>query len=134
MGLSMKKKIRSLLLICLLPLAAFLLSGCVAVAVGGAAAVGTSYALGDLTVPILASPEELQEAIKRGGRDEGLQYIKGSGDETSGEYIFRNAEDRKVTVSYQPKSPVYLEMSIRVGTFGDEPISISLKEAIEKHL
>jgi hypothetical protein len=134
MCFTMKKKFRLLILACLLPFVAFSLSGCVAVVAGGAAAVGTSYALGDLTVPVLESPEELQEAIKRGGRDQGLQYIKGAGDETSGEYIFRNAEDRKVTVSYRRKSPVYLEMSIRVGTFGDEPISISLKEAIEKHL
>lgn len=133
----MKNKTRSFLLACLLPVSVISLtslSGCVAVVAGGAAAGGTAYALGDVSVPVQASPAELEKAIEQGGKDLGLRYIKGAGDETAGEYLFRNAEDRKVTVKYRRKSPVYLEMSIRVGTFGDEAIQISLKEAILKRL
>jgi hypothetical protein len=131
----MIRKIHSLLWACLLlPAMALFFSGCVAVVAGGAAAGGTAYALGDLTVPVDASPQALERAIERGGQDLGLRYISGSGDETAGEYLFRNAQDRKVTVKYSRMSPVYLEMSIRVGTFGDEQISMSLKESIEKYL
>jgi hypothetical protein len=134
----MKNKVCSCLLACLLPISvvafAFSLSGCVAVVAGGAAAGATAYTLGDLSVPVQASPAELARAIELGGKDIGLSFISGAGDETAGEYLFRNAEDRRITVKYRRKSPVYLEMSIRVGTFGDEPVAMSLNEAIQKRL
>ncbi|TVP75427.1 MAG: DUF3568 family protein [Puniceicoccaceae bacterium] len=130
----MKITMRSLLLALLLPFSALFLTGCIAVVAGGVAAGGTAYVLGDLTTPVQATPEQLEQAIQKGGRDMGLQYIRGAGDETAGEYRFRNAEDRRITVKYSRKSPVFLEMSIRVGTFGDEAISRSLEEAILKHL
>ncbi|HBR95130.1 MAG TPA: hypothetical protein DEA90_13295, partial [Opitutae bacterium] len=57
-----------------------------------------------------------------------------SGDQTAGKYLFRNASDQKITVSYRTKSPVYYEMSIRVGTFGDEAIASSLSQSIQKYL
>jgi hypothetical protein len=109
-------------------------SGCVAIVAGGAAAGGTAYVLGDLSVPVQASSEQLERAIKRGAQDLGLQFINGSGDTTAGKYVFRNADDQKITVSYKTKSPVYYEMSIRVGTFGDEAISMQLNQAIQKRL
>ncbi|MBT62603.1 DUF3568 family protein [Coraliomargarita sp. SDUM461003] len=114
--------------------ASFQFSGCVAIVAGGAAAGGTAYALGDLTVAVDASSEQLEQAIRNGARDLGLQFINGSGDQTAGKYLFRNASDQKITVSYRTKSPVYYEMSIRVGTFGDEAIASSLSQSIQKYL
>ena len=132
--LAMNKLIRAGFVSTLLVGATFQFSGCVAIMAGGAAAGGTAYVLGDLTVAVDASSEQLQLAIKSGARDLGLQFINGSGDQTTGKYLFRNASDQKITVSYRTKSPVYYEMSIRVGTFGDEAIASSLNQAIQKHL
>ncbi|MDQ8193098.1 DUF3568 family protein [Coraliomargarita sp. SDUM461004] len=130
----MNKLIRVGVVSVLLVGATFQFSGCVAVVAGGAAAGGTAYVLGDLQVPVDASAQELEQAIKRGGQDLGLQYINGSGDQTAGKYLFRNAGDEKITVSYRTKSPVFYEMSIRVGTFGDSSVAASLNQAIQKHL
>lgn len=132
----MKKLIRISFVFVLILGANFQFSGCVAIVAGGAAAAvgGTAYVMGDLQVPVEARPEQLERAIKAGGRDFGLQFINGSGGSVSGKYLFRDAADHKITVSYRTKSPVYYEMSIRVGTFGDEAISYRLNQAIQKHL
>lgn len=130
----MKNVIRVSFLSFLLLGSAACFTGCVAIVAGGAAAGGTAYALGDLSVPVEATPAQLERAIKQGGRDLGLQFISGSGDSTAGSYLFRNAEDKKITVKYSTKSAVYYDMSIRVGNLGDEAISIQLQNAILKHL
>lgn len=101
---------------------------------GGAASGGTVYVLGDLSVLVEATPAQLERAIKQGGRDLGLQFINGSGDSTAGSYLFRNSEDKKITVKYSRKSAVYYDMSIRVGYLGAEAISIQLQNAILKDL
>ncbi|MGZ0654060.1 DUF3568 family protein [Coraliomargarita sp. W4R72] len=131
----MNKLVRASFVSALVLGATFQFSGCVAIVAGGAAAAGgTAYALGDLQVLADGTPEELERAIKLGGQELGLQFINGSGDQTEGQFLFRNASDQKITVSYRVKSPVYYEMSIRVGTFGDEAIASRLNQAIQKHL
>ena len=132
----MKQSLNIMCKMLLLLVASAHFTGCVAIVagVGGAAIGGTAYAMGDLAVLVDASPEHLERAIKKGGRDMDLQYIHGSGDVRSGSYLFRDTNDQKITVTDKTMSPVYYELSIRVGTFGDEAMSQSLNQAIQKHL
>ncbi|WPJ97361.1 DUF3568 family protein [Coraliomargarita algicola] len=130
----MNRLVRLSLLSALFVGATFQFSGCVAIVAGGAAAGSTAYVLGDLQVLAEGTPEQLERAIKLGGQELGLQFINGSGDQTAGKYLFRNAADQKITVSYAVKSPVYYELSIRVGTFGDEEVASRLNQAIQKYL
>lgn len=85
-------------------------------------------------MPVQGTPAQLERAIKQGGQDLGLRFISGSGDSTAGSYLFRNVEDKKIAVKYAMKSAVYYDMSIRVGSLGDEAISIELQNAILKYL
>lgn len=109
-------------------------TGCVAVVAGGAAMGGAVYVMGDLTVPVMATPEQLEQAIKKGAQDLGLKFISGYGNASEGSYLFRNVGDDKITVRYKPKSPVYYNMSIRFGTFGNEEVSARLNQKIQKYL
>lgn len=131
----MNKLVRTSFVSALLVGAAFQFSGCVAIVAGGAAAAGgTAYVMGDYQALAAGTPAQLERAIKLGGQELGLQFINGSGDQTAGKYLFRNAEDQKITVSYGIKSPVYYNMSIRVGTFGDDALASRLNLAIQKYL
>lgn len=110
------------------------LTGCVAIVAGGAAAAGTAYALGDLEFHVDATAKQVGAAIIAGGRDVRLSYISGAGDELTGKYLFRTADDQKVTVSYKRKSDIFITVSIRVGNLGDEALSRQISKAIQQRL
>lgn len=124
------------LLILSLTIATFgsLSTGCVAIVAGGAAAAGTAYALGDLEFYVDAPARQVGAAIIAGGRDVGLSYISGAGDELTGKYLFRTADDQKVTITYKRKSDIFITVSIRVGNLGDEVLSRRISKAIQQRL
>jgi hypothetical protein len=136
--LCMKQLIAKGLLVSALCGASLQFSGCVAVVAGGAAvaaAGGTAYVMGDLKVTVIdVSASQLRSAISAAGGDLGLRAISGGGDELTGEYLFRNADDEKITVKYQARESGLTDLRIRVGTFGDEYMSQLVNQAIQRHL
>ena len=106
-------------------------SGCVT---DGGAASGTAYALGDLKVHVKDSPQNLQTAIVKGGRDLGLVSVSGAGDATAGKYVFRNVRGDSIVVTYKRTTMTVCEMSIRVGRLGDEGLSRQVNRAIQRYL
>ena len=129
----MMKAIISLFCSVLLAFSAFHTTGCVAVVAGGAVG-GTAYLLGDLTVELETTPKHLREAVLGAGEELGLRKESGSGDELAGKYVFRNAKDEKITVSYEAQTASFITMKIRVGTFGDEAQSLRISDAIKQQL
>lgn len=127
------QKAHALVLVLLAP---FLVaaSGCIALAAGGAAAGGTAYVMGELKVPVEASPERLQSAIRAAGEDLSLRKIQESADGLSGKFVYRTGDDRKITIRYEEEGKDMLEMKIRVGTFGDQSMSMRINDAIQGHL
>lgn len=131
----MKNKLFSVLSLAgMFTMLALFSSGCVAVVAGGAGAGGAAYAMGDLKTQMKASPQQVQSAIVGAGEALGLHSISRSGDELDGKYIFRTASDKKVTISYEVIGDGLVETQIRVGTFGDESLSLRIKDAIEQRL
>lgn len=128
---------RKRLLVCLLvPVLSFItlsFSGCIAVVAGGAVG-GTAFVLGDLEVDVDGSPEEVRAAIVAAGKDLKLKAISGNGDELNGSYVFRTAQDDKVSVKYEAITDTFVKLNIRVGNFGDESLSNRINQAIQKHL
>lgn len=112
---------------------ALISSGCIAV-VAGSAVGGTAFVLGDLEVYVDGSPKEVRSAIVAAGKDLKLRSISGTGDELNGLYIFRTAQDDKVTIKYEVISDSLVKLNIRVGNFGDESLSHRINQAIQKHL
>lgn len=132
--MKISKTVGSVVCACVIAVLSLQTSGCVVLLAGGAAAGGTAYVMGELKVSVSASSEQLQSAIVKAGRELGLIAVSGAGDAMVGKYVFRNAKDDKIVVTYEMTGTALAELHIRVGNFGDEVLSRQLEQAIRKHL
>ncbi|GAB4270486.1 MAG TPA: hypothetical protein DIU37_04200 [Opitutae bacterium] len=131
----MKKSYPKLLVVALMSFAsAFFMAGCTALLVGGAAAGTVAYVNGELKKTEDGTVKDLADATSDAFKNLGYKQISSNYDKTSGELIARTSTDDKVTVKLTKKTKDTTEVSIRVGTFGDQDISLSVLEAIEKEL
>jgi len=112
-------------------------SGCVLVALGvgaGAGAAGVAYSKGKLEGIVRANPKEVQNATDVAfGR---LSISRISVTQANGQYIVvgRTNTDTKVTVEIAGREEGVSSVSVRVGVFGDEPLSRRIYEEIKKSL
>ena len=126
----MKNIISSVLLLTFLPF----ISGCAVLLAGSAGAGTVAYIKGglqtNLEVPLEKSVEATKNAL------ENLKFIKISEqvDNLTGEIIARTAQDKKITIKLNKVTENTTKISIRVGIFGDQSLSHSLLEEIQKEL
>ncbi len=109
-------------------------SGCVAVAVGGAAAGTVAYVRGDLQATLDASHERSLRATKRAIERMKYALVSERSDALAGQFIARTALDKKIDVLVTKESDKATKIRIRVGMFGDEQISRALLDAIKAQL
>jgi len=110
------------------------LSGCLAVAAAGAAGAGVFYMKGDLDANVDATPPRVVEAANFTMKD--LQYAVATTNSsaTDGEVIAHTATDKKVRVTVKQVTEKSSKVTIRVGTWGDETMSVQILEKIKTHL
>lgn len=116
-------------------LSAFLLtnSGC-ALLVGGAAGAGTvAYLKGELKTNEDVPLEKLFDATLAALKEMGLTVKKFEKSADSARFIALTEEDKTITINLRGKNDYLTELSIRVGTFGDESLSKKILEEIRKH-
>ena len=109
-------------------------SGCVVLAAGAAGAAGVAYLKGGLQANLDASLKNAISATKDAGKTLELNRISETSDAISGEVLFRDSKDRKVTVTLTKITRKITSIEIRVGTFGDENVSRMFLTEIEKEL
>ncbi len=109
-------------------------SGCVVLAAGAAGAAGVAYLKGGLQANLDASLKNSISATKDAGKTLELNRISETSDAISGEVLFRDSKDRKVTVTLTKITRKITSIEIRVGTFGDENVSRMFLTEIEKEL
>lgn len=129
---------KNLLFIILLGIILLASSGCAAVAlvgVGGGAGAGTiAYLRGELKsmedAPLERTYQAAQKAVKN------LEFIVTSEqkDAFSAKLVARSATDKRIEVNLKELSDKLTEVRIRVGTFGDEALSLLILEHLKKHL
>jgi hypothetical protein len=128
-------KIKSLITLCAVAVAAFFLSGCAAVVVGGAAGVGTyAYIRGELKVTENAVLDRAWSASQTAMKDLEFSVTTQQKDALQGRIIARTAMDKKVEINLKKISDNLTEIRIRIGTFGDEELSRVIIQKIEKRL
>ena len=113
------------------------LSGCVAAAVTGAAAVGgagAAYVMGDLRADVEATPTRIAEATRRAFATYAIKVDEYKTTELDAVITGRTASDKKIKVTVKRETDLISELSIRVGTFGEEDYSNLLYEEIKKQL
>lgn len=125
---------RQVVLIIMLIGSAISISGCVVAAVG-AAAVGTVvYVKGDLETVESKSLDLVYEATLKAMEELELRIISKTKDSLSAEVNVRDAQDKKITIKLKAASEETTELSVRIGTFGDETKSRLIYRKIRENL
>ena len=113
------------------------MSGCAAALVAGGigAGVGTAvYVTGSLKEHVEHPPEEVRVATVKGFEDLGMPIIRNVGDSLTGEVKSEFSDEKSVKVDLESVGENMTEVTIRVGTFGDEVRSRRVMYAIKNHL
>lgn len=111
-----------------------LFSGCVAVVAGAAGAGTVGYLAGELRSPLEAPVDRAWQAVEATINERGYMVTKQSKDARTGILESRTADDQKVTIRVTEVTEDTSEVRIRVGTFGDEKLSLDLIRRIEDRL
>ncbi len=113
-------------------------SGCLAVAVGAAAAGATAgtvlYVKGALEVTVTAAPEKVVDASKAALDEMNIAVLSSRASGVDGEVIGRTATDKKVTIVVTRQHADFSKLSIRIGVFGDRDTSMAIYERIKPRL
>ncbi|MCL4209766.1 MAG: DUF3568 family protein [Phycisphaerales bacterium] len=110
------------------------LGGCLAVAAAAGTGVGVAYVMGDLEVTFDAAPPAVAEAGKGALEELGVTVISSASTSVDGEVVGRTAQDKKITIKIKALGENSSKSSIRVGTFGDEAVSMSVYEKMKARL
>ncbi len=110
-----------------------LTSGCVAVA-ASAGAGAVAYVRGDLETTLEANVDRTVRAASRAVQQ--LEFVKVSEtkDALLGIIIARNAADKKIRIRIDRTTDNLTHVSIRVGVFGDESISLAILDKLKGNL
>ena len=113
------------------------LTGCIALAVGGAAAAGgaaVAFVSGELQGVEPSSMEKSFLATNRALEDLGFEVKKRQRDALASEIIAHSTSDKRVLVQLERESDKVTRIRIRVGIFGDEAVSRLVLKRIESNL
>ena len=114
-----------------------LCNGCALFLIGGAAAAGAGtviYLDGQLKDTEPASLDHAHAATLAGLRDLQFAVVSDAKDGITDKIIARTGNDKKVAILLTKQADTITEIRIRVGTFGDEPVSRQVLEKIKGHL
>jgi len=133
-GEDMMKGITVILLLALLVTT----SGCAALLVAGAGAgagiASYAYLKGDLVIEYKRDYEPVWDATLNALRDRNITVERQTKDGISGSIQARRASGTAVKIKVKNVASGLTEVTIRVGTFGDEEASMSIKKAIDGYL
>jgi hypothetical protein len=109
-------------------------AGCIAVAAAGAGAGTVAYIRGELEGSVNAPLDAADRATNRAAEQLRFAKINEGSDALARIIILRTAEDKKIEVRLTHTSDPITRVRIRVGLFGDEPLSRLLLEKIQANL
>lgn len=110
-------------------------SGCVALAVGAVAGAGAyAYHSGKLTATLEASLDRSYDAARAALKDLELPEASTTKDAFEGKIVAKTADAKDVTVHLESKGEKVTDISIRIGTFGDEHKSTAILAKIREKL
>ncbi len=109
-------------------------SGCVAIVAGAGAGAAVAYVRGDLDASLDASVEKALGAVNKAVTQ--LQFAKVSEkkDALQAIVVARNAADKRIEIRVDKVTEASSKVKIRVGTFGDEALSVTILEKIKANL
>ncbi len=110
-----------------------LTSGCVFAAIGAGAAT-VVYVQGDLEDTLSAGLEKTVRAANVAVKDLAFVKVSENKDALLVTIVARNADDKKIQIKLESVSANVTKVNIRVGTFGDEALSLAIMDKIKANL
>ena len=109
-------------------------TGCVVVAAGAGAGAAVAYVRGDLDSTLNANLDRSLRAVNKA--IDQLQFAKVSEhkDALEAVVIARNASDKKIEIHLNKLTDDAMKLKIRVGTFGDNAVSLAILDKIRANL
>lgn len=132
---SFLKKLLCAALLLGMPVAATLVqTGCVAVVAAGAAGTGVAWYSGKLEAHVDKDLDSVYRATQKALTQ--LEFAKVSENKTAvdAQMVSRTALDKKVEITLHRSAAAATKVSIRVGVFGDEPLSLTILDKIKANL
>lgn len=126
--------VTSLMRFLLLPLLLFLLSGCGVLILGGAAAGTVGYVSGDLKATLNGGFQDVVKATDRAISDNSITQVAREESQYEVVYELRTLQDDKIQLTVSRATRDLTNVTIRVGVFGDEPLSHHVLNEIETRL
>jgi hypothetical protein len=120
-------------LVLIAALATALISGCVNVSGGGTAAK-YAYLKGSLEATLEAGLDKAFRASGDAVKDLQFAKISESKDALLAIVVARNAADKKIEIQLDKISDTLTKLKIKVGTIGDEELSVKILEKIKANL
>lgn len=125
--------LRTTALVALASLVAFQ-SGCLLVAAGAAGAGTVAYVRGELDASLAGSYDSVVKAANRALDDLQFKKINETKDAIKTVLVARTADDKKVRIEITKVSDTLTKVEIRVGVFGNENLSRTILDKIQKNL
>jgi hypothetical protein len=125
--------LRTTALVALASLVAFQ-SGCLLVAAGAAGAGTVAYVRGELDASLSGSYDSVVKAANRALDDLQFKKINETKDAIKTVLVARTADDKKVRIEITKVSDTLTKVEIRVGVFGNENLSRTILDKIQKNL
>ena len=109
-------------------------SGCLAVAVGAGAGATVAYVRGDLDTTLGASLDGSVRAVNKAIEELKFAKVSESKDALQAVIIARTAADKKIELHLDKLATDATKLKIRVGTFGDDVLQVTILEKIKSNL
>lgn len=111
------------------------LTGCGAIIVGGAAAVGTvAYVSGDLNTTLEVSFEQAVVATDAAIEENSIKQLTRNTDDSEAVYILQTVQEDRIEVKLTKATKNLTNITIRVGVFGDEALSNQVLDEIQERM
>lgn len=114
--------------------AALVQSGCVAVAAAGAAGTGVAWYSGRLDSTLNVSIDRAYEGTQRAIKEMQFAQVSSTKSGVDAHVIARTALDKKIDIKLERAGDAVTRISIRVGVFGDETLSLTILEKIKANI
>jgi len=108
-----------------------LTSGCLAVAAGAGAGAAVAYRMGRLDSTVASNVTKASQATSDALTQLQLAKVSESHDALSAVFVARTSSDQKIEVKLSALGDATTKVEIRVGVFGDEPMSMKILEQIK---
>ena len=109
-------------------------SGCFAVAAGAGAGAAVAYVRGDLDATLEAGFEKSVRAANKAIEQMQFAKVSENKDALQATIIARNAADKKIELHVDKLTSEATKLKIRVGTFGEDALQISILDKIKSNI